>query len=86
MFNKLLVPMKKNYTFFYLLNDFENINELIKFNKLFDDNFNEFCDVFELLDKAEFEPEKQIVKKIIDFSKSYDVIKLKSSNVELNLN
>ncbi len=66
------MPVKKNYTLLYLINNFENQeNELIRLDGLFDKNFDEFNEVFELLDKIEIEPDTQIVKNIVDFSKSY---------------
>ncbi len=79
--------MNKKFTLFYLVNNFSNnkITDSVKNN--FNINFDAFNDVFKILDKLKFEPSQKIINNIINYSKSYDVIKLKSSNtIELNLN
>ena len=64
--------MRQNFTYFYLFNNINN-NEKT-------DNFSDFDDIFNILNKNYIEPSKSVINRIIDFSKSYKVIK--SSNCE----
>ena len=61
--------MNKNYTLFYLLENFES-----KSDDLFDVSFetNEFNDIFELLNKFEAEPSQRSIDKILSFSRTYE--------------
>ena len=79
--------MNNNFTLFYLVNHFSNNKITDSEKNNFNIDFDAFNDVFKILDKLKFEPSQKIINNIINFSKSYDVIKLKSSNtIELNLN
>ncbi|MBE9467990.1 MAG: hypothetical protein IMY72_06670 [Bacteroidetes bacterium] len=79
--------MNKNFTLFYLINHFSN-NKIIDSEKnIINTDFDSFNDVFEILEKLQYNPNQNTIDNIINFSKSYDVIKLKSSEtIELNLN
>jgi len=63
------MPMKKSYTFIYLLNNFEtNQDELIDYQL----EYNEFSDIFKLLSESEAEPPDNIIENILSFSKSLE--------------
>ena len=71
--------MKKNSTLFYYINNFKNDrSELFTLDSLLDERYQEFNDVFDLLDKNEIEIDEQIVKNIIVFSKSYNELHFNS--------
>lgn len=71
--------MKKNSTLFYYINNFKNDHsELFTLDSLLDERYQEFDDVFDLLDKNEIEIDEQIVKNIIVFSKSYNELHFNS--------
>ena len=62
--------MNKNYTLFYLLENFET-----KTDDLFEASFetDEFIDVFELLNQFEAEPTQRTIDKILSFSRTFEV-------------
>jgi len=71
--------MKKNSTLFYYINNFKNDrSELFTLDSLLDERYQEFNDVFDLLDKNEIKIDEQIVKNIIVFSKSYNELHFNS--------
>ncbi|RLD63050.1 MAG: hypothetical protein DRJ01_04775 [Bacteroidetes bacterium] len=79
--------MNKNFTLFYVINNFSNnkINDSEK--NIINIDFKAFNDVYKTLNKLEIEPSQNAIDNIMCFSKSYDVIKLKSlKTIELNLN
>jgi len=60
--------MNKNFTFLYVINDFEqNENQFADINDLFSKNEEEFEDVIEFLNKIEFAPRQKVLNKIADF-------------------
>ncbi len=79
--------MNNYFTLFYFINHFSSNNIKNSEKNNFDIDFDVFNDVFTILDKLKFEPHQNTINNIMNFSKSYDVIKLKSlKHVELNLN
>jgi len=72
--------MKKNFTLLYLLNNFDdNENELI--------NFDEFQDVNNTLETNILKPKESVVNNILNFSKAYKRIQLKSfDDVDMIIN
>lgn len=79
--------MYKNFTLFYLINNFSNNKISDSEKNIINIDFDAFNDVYKILDKLKFEPSQKTIDNIMNFSKSYDVIKLKSSKtIELNLN
>lgn len=79
--------MNNYFTLFYFINHFSSnkIKDSEKNNS--NTNFDAFNDVFNILDKLKLEPHQKTIDNILNFSKLYDIIKLKSlNNVELNLN
>ena len=63
--------MKKNFTLLIAISNLENDEcEMLDFDTLLDQNFSEFEDVLQLLSKTEFEPNKNVVNNIVNFSRS----------------
>ncbi|GEM_PF-2248919 len=66
--------MKRVSTLLYIVNDFEKCKEnIIDLDSLFNVDNQEFTDVFEKLDAMLVEPRKEIVSKILDFAKSFEM-------------
>lgn len=64
-------PMKEILSVFYSVNEFEGqTNQVTLLDSLLDVDFEDFREIFDLLDSAEIEPNKKLVKKLIDFSKT----------------
>ena len=78
------MPMDKNYTFFYFTKTYHNENaksELADVQRLNEE------DMMNRGENEIYSPSEYVLKKIMDFSKSYDVVKTASAGyVELNLN
>lgn len=63
--------MKKNFTLLIAISNLENDEcEMLDFDTLLDQNFSDFEDVLQLLSKTEFEPNKNVVNNIVNFSRS----------------
>ncbi len=61
--------MKKIYTFYYYLNDFDIIKEnIIDLRDNFEDS-DEHKDIFKALDDCKVSPRKKVLDKIFEFSK-----------------
>ena len=64
--------MKRIFTLFYSVNDFENEkSEFYDVDALLGNNLNGFDDVYQLLSQTEVEPDKEIVNNVINFSRSF---------------
>ncbi|MCX6256744.1 MAG: hypothetical protein NTW49_02415 [Bacteroidia bacterium] len=64
--------MRKTSTLVYLVNNFECYqNLLLTADEFVSDDFSEYSDVFELLDKVNPEPSAESVRKIVDFARNF---------------
>jgi len=63
---------KRNITVCYVVNDFEKVDgELYIFENEIIEEFDDFNDIFDMLNKTEIEPNHLIVDRVIEFSKKY---------------
>ena len=61
--------MKKNYHYFYSLDDFSpGPSELLELDRCFDDGDNTFSDVFSFLDQHSFEINHSVVRRLVEFA------------------
>ena len=77
LLKKLLInePMKKVSTIVFMVNDFNtDENLLIDFENFFEQSapVDDFSDVFAMLNAGMISPSENVVKDILDFSKSYN--------------
>ncbi len=64
--------MKKIFTFFYTIDDFQKMPEnIFDVNSLYSDKNEDFKEVFDALNKFERTPKKETIDKILNFSKSF---------------
>ena len=80
--------MNKKSTLNYLLNTEESEKcDIIDTNRHYDDDFNEFNDVFEKLNTVNYSPSDLVVKNLVQFAQAYELIELESGRkVEMILN
>lgn len=72
MKNYLILPMKKRSTLIYFVNNFQaNLSPKSKVDKAIENS----------LSTMDFEPSERSIKNILDFARSYDVLKTKSTGV-----
>ncbi len=65
------MPMKKTYSVIYSVDEFQNSNENLYEVPSIDKNFENYKDVFKLLNTYRAEPKEDVINRILDFAKSY---------------
>ena len=64
--------MTKTSTIFLLIDNRDPVNAIaVGENEFFDQTFNEFTDVIDLLGKQEFEPKTESINRILDYAKTH---------------